>query len=170
MNQRLSQLPRYLLLCVVASVGTASARASEVVTALAPLPDEPVFNLAPLRETIFETLADVLRFRREHPLTDSQTQAIRQIVYRHRVAILAQARSRLAAARMLRATIETPGVTEQQIREAAQITGVVIADGAVLRHALATEIQRELTPEQLGAWRDMIDRLEDRLVALLDHA
>lgn len=169
MKPRLPNLPRCLLFCAVATVGTASPLASEVVAALAPLPDAPVFNLAPLRETVLDTLVDVLRFRREHPLSETQARAIREIVYRHREAILAQARARLAAARMLRATIEMPGATEQQIREAAQMTGAVIADGAVLRHELANEIQRQLSPEQTKAWHDLLDRIEDRLVALLER-
>ena len=170
MQHRLAHLPRCLLFCAVATVGTASPLASEVVTALAPLPDAPVFNPAPLRDTILDTLVDVLRFRREHPLNDTQAAAIRGIVFRHREAILAQARARLAAARMLRATIETPGATEREIREAAQMTGAVIADGAVLRHEIAAEIHRQLTPEQAEAWHGLLDRIEERLVALLDRA
>lgn len=169
MPTRLPNLPRCLLFCAVATVSTASPLASQIVTALAPLPDAPVFNLAPVRETVFDTLADVLRFRREHPLDEAQARAIREIVHRHREAILAQARARLAAARMLRATIETPGATERQIREAAQMTGAVIADGAVLRHELAVEIQRQLSPDQVEAWHELLDRVEDRLVALLER-
>lgn len=169
MSPRFSNLPRCLLFCAVASASTASPLAAQVVTALAPLPDAPVFSLAPVRETVLDTLVDVLRFRREHPLDDAQARAIRAIVLRHREAILHQARTRLATARMLRATVEAPDATEEQIREAAQLTGAVIADGAVLRHELATEIQRQLSPEQMQAWHGLLDRIEERLAALLER-
>ena len=170
MKRRLTSVTRSLLLGAVVSLPTANPLAAEVAQSLAPALDRPpLLQTAPLRSLILDTLVDVARFRRSHPLSAGQQQAIREIILRHRAEILAQARSRLAAARMLRATVETPGVTDDAIREAARVTGSVIADGAVLRHNLIGEIQAVLQPGQIAAWHELLDRLEERLVATLEQ-
>lgn len=160
---------RRLALAALLGLGFSQPLFAQTETPVAPDTDVRVFNPAPVRDLIIDTLGDLISFRRKNPLSEEQATAVRAIVWSHRSRILAQVQARLAAARMLRSVINSPDATEQDVREAARMNGEVIGEGALLRREIGREIFKQLRPEQVTAWHDLLDRLEERVLAAIDR-
>lgn len=160
---------RCLALAAILGLGVVQPIFAQTETPVAPDTDVRVFSPVPVRDLIIDTLGDLISFRRKNPLSDEQATAIRAIVRNHRSRILAQAQARLAAARTLRAVINSPAATENDVREAARMNGEVIGEGALLRREIGREIFQQLRPEQVTAWHDLLDRLEERVLAAIDR-
>lgn len=128
--------------------------------AVATAPELP--GEAAAQKLVLETVGDFMAVRQAHPLSELQRQKITATLKARRDDVVLQANARLKAQRVLRAAI-LDGGDDEAVRAAARQVGSAMAEGAILRKAIATEVKPLLTAEQVTAWRALLERIDDRL-------